>query len=81
MTDVKSNMRNKYKNVMCVACEKNNAMVEETQEHIYNCKFLTVNDDRNIKSEFYYIFTQKVEKMKEIATLFQRNMKEREKYI
>ena len=35
MTEVKTNYKSKYKDYNCVACEKNNTFVEETQEPMY----------------------------------------------
>ena len=45
MTEVKTNYKNKYKDYNCVACEKNNTFVEETQEHIYVCKNIKENNE------------------------------------
>ena len=44
MTEGKTNYKNKYKDYNCVACEKNNTFVEETQEHIYVCNNIKENN-------------------------------------
>ena len=78
MTDIKTNMKNKFKNVMCVACETFNLQVEETQEHIIICEILNKNNKRDF---VYNIYTHKTEEIKKIVTLFLENMKEREKCL
>ena len=78
MSDVKTNMKQKYSNVLCVACEKENIMVEETQEHILECKTLNSgNKISNLKS----IYTNNMHEIKKIVNNFYTNMKKRESYI
>ena len=43
MTELKTNLKNKYDNLNCDLCEKKNKIKEETQEHIYACKHLKEN--------------------------------------
>ena len=61
MTDIKANMRNKHLNVTCVACQTENIINEETQEHILNCKVILSKLKKTNSSEesFKEIFTNK----------------------
>ena len=78
MTEGKTNYKNKYKDYNCVACEKNNTFVEETQEHIYVCKNIKENNE-----DFLKIFENKQETkcMNDITNKYLANKKERKKML
>ena len=72
MTEVKSNFKQRYNNLNCDNCGKNDQFNEETQEHVYNCT--ESNEDKEI---FGNIFkdTHETQTMKSITRRFLNNMK------
>ena len=74
MTDVKANFRGRYENVECQLCDEKE---EETQQHIFLCK---KNCNENIP-EYEKIFEKDVQYQIEIAKIFDRNMKIRDKLM
>ena len=49
MTDIKTNFKNKFQEYNCIACEKENIHIEETQEQIYVCKNIKENYGEFVK--------------------------------
>ena len=78
MTELKTNYKNKYDEYNCLACEKNNKINEETQEHIFYCHEIKHNN-----GVFANIFenTYGTKTIKEITNKFTSNMKERKKFL
>ena len=78
MTEAKCNFRKLNINVNCVACKLQGKNNEETQEHLFNCEYLSANiaekDFSEIFENHWNTETQKV-----IVKHFMSNMKAKEK--
>ena len=78
MTEIKTNLKNKFSDYNCIVCEKENLLNEETQEHIYSCKQIKENN-----RTFVNIFgnNHDTKEMKEITKEYIANMKQRKKLL
>ena len=74
MTDVKANFRGRYENVECQICDEKE---EETQQHIFTCK----NNCKENIPDYEKIFEKDVKYQIEIAKIFERNIKIRDKLM
>ena len=78
MTELKINFKNKHSEYNCIICEKEDICHEETQEHIYYCKFLKAN--KKIFQNIYKNSTDTKE-IKEITREYIEKMKQRKKFL
>ena len=74
VTNVKTNMRNMYSEVICDAC----GIQEESQKHIIEC--LKLNEKDNCISKYEKIYNGSVSEKVEIAIKFEENFKKLQEY-
>ena len=74
MLNVKSNFSSMYKdNMNCRLCKK----VEENQEHILKCEFLTNDNENHEDVKYTNIFSTNNDEMKEVVRILIEKWKER----
>ena len=77
--DVKANFPNYYKDRKCSVPE---CKAEETNSHIFNCKFLGAENDVVEKEvEYENIFSDDAEKQANVARIFVNRMRKRKTFI
>ena len=74
MLEIKTNMKAKFNNNWCEACQKKGKTKTETQEHIYKC--IELNDilDMDKRPKYKEIFGNKIEHMKKISEVIHKNV-------
>ena len=75
MTDIKMNYKGIYDSFECSACKKE----EESQAHIFESKEIAKKNEEVYKLEYDKIFEGKVEEQVEIARIFKKLMKIKDK--
>ena len=77
-TEVKINFKKKFENLLCEACK----IEEETQQHILKCREIEKEEPKlKCNIDFEMIFHGSVEDKVQIARVFKKKMKIREKYL
>ena len=79
MTEIKTNMKRKYSDVSCEVCKMHGKSEEESDKHIYTCKFLMESEKMNneIIPDFESVFTENTVEIASIVRLYMENINRR----
>ena len=81
MVKVKANYSKMYDNIFCPLCLSRGENIEDSQDHLIECKILSNEKDIDTGTEYMNIYSEEPRKFEEITVLLEQKFKQREKLI
>ena len=81
MTKVRANYTKMYESKYCQLCLQKGEIFEDSQDHILLCKSLFENGELDTGTDYFDIFSEKIDKQEKITILIEEKLKQREQKL
>ena len=79
MVKVRANYSRMYDTIFCLLCEQSGKNIEDSQEHLLQCKSLCKYGEIDTGTEYFHIYSEEPSKYEKITILLEQKINLREK--